>query len=51
MRYRCNVCGASFDEPKEVIETHGLDHPPYERWEVCPFCREDNFDEIEEVEA
>lgn len=48
--YKCNDCGATFDEPKVVYERHGLDCPPYERWDVCPRCGENSFDEIEEDE-
>jgi hypothetical protein len=34
----CLDCGCVFDEPKHWIETHGLDSPPYEEWDGCPFC-------------
>ena len=50
MSYKCNSCGATFDQPKEVVETHGFDRPPYERWLVCPYCEDSDFDEIEEDE-
>lgn len=36
--YLCIECGALFDEPRRTIETHGLDSPPYEVWNVCPEC-------------
>ena len=36
--YLCIECGALFDEPRRTIETHGLDGPPYEVWNVCPEC-------------
>lgn len=27
-----------FQNPKEYIETHGLDSPPYEHFTACPMC-------------
>ena len=36
--YLCIDCGALFEEPRRIIETHGLDTPPYEVWNVCPEC-------------
>lgn len=50
MSYKCNNCGATFARPMRVIETHGLDTPPYERIKVCPCCQIPDFDEIEEDE-
>lgn len=40
MDYICTECGAKFDyeDRKHVTETHGLDGPPYEEYDVCPFC-------------
>lgn len=48
--FKCNDCKAEFDEPKIVFETHGFSSPPYERWAVCPRCKNNNFDEYKEGE-
>lgn len=37
--FRCLDCGKEFDETLEILETHGLDTPPYEKRYVCPFCK------------
>jgi len=34
----CCDCDLVFDEPAISVEKHGLDSPPYERFEVCPAC-------------
>lgn len=34
----CVDCGCVFYEPKMIVETHGLDSPPYEIFAVCPKC-------------
>lgn len=34
----CLRCKELFDEPKEIVETHGFEHPPYEHLYVCPCC-------------
>lgn len=36
--YTCCDCGETFEEPREYVETHGLDGPPYERYYGCPYC-------------
>ena len=36
--YLCLDCENIFDTPKDFIETHGLDSPPYETWTGCPIC-------------
>ena len=36
--YTCLDCGYEFDEPYELVERHGLDSPPFEKWLVCPAC-------------
>lgn len=36
--YLCLDCGRLFEEPKRCVETHGLDTPPYEVWDGCPYC-------------
>ena len=38
-RYKCDHCGGEFEEPDIIIETHGLDSPPYEEIGVCPYCK------------
>jgi formylmethanofuran dehydrogenase subunit E len=38
MKYVCQECGSVFNEPKQYIEKHGLDTPPYEIIEGCPDC-------------
>ena len=43
--YKCLDCGCVFDEPKKIIENHGLDNPPYENMEICPACSSSNFRE------
>lgn len=37
-KYICLDCGYQFDEPREYVETHGLDTPPYEHLSCCPVC-------------
>ena len=41
MMYRCVDCGNLFEEGEQAVweETHGLDSPPYEKWDGCPVCR------------
>ena len=34
----CLDCRRLFEEPKQCVETHGLDTPPYEVFYVCPYC-------------
>lgn len=34
----CVECGCVFQEPKQYIERHGLDTPPYEEFTGCPKC-------------
>lgn len=34
----CVECGYVFQDPKEYVETHGLDTPPYEHFIGCPKC-------------
>ena len=36
--YICHDCGHMFSTPKQWIETHNLDAPPYEEWYGCPWC-------------
>lgn len=46
--YKCNECGYEFEYPEIQIETHGLDTPPYEEIRVCPYCGDNNIDEVED---
>ena len=41
MMYRCENCGHLFEEGEQAVwkERHGLDAPPYEKWDGCPICR------------
>ena len=41
MMYRCENCGHLFEEGEQAVweERHGLDTPPYEKWDGCPLCR------------
>lgn len=34
----CLECGGIFDEPKDYVEKHGLDTPPYEEFSGSPCC-------------
>lgn len=35
---RCRECQEQFDAPYVYYETHGFHEPPYEEWQVCPYC-------------
>lgn len=34
----CLECQCVFDQPKRLVERHGLDTPPYEEYDACPYC-------------
>ena len=36
--YKCANCGEIFSAPENVVETHGLSSPPYEKYSVSPCC-------------
>lgn len=36
--YICLDCDNAFESPRQFIETHGLDCPPYEAYWGCPEC-------------
>lgn len=38
MDFICLDCLETFEHPKQYIETHGLDSPPYEVLYGCPYC-------------
>ena len=41
MEYVCLECGRLFEDTKHYVQTHGLDTPPYEEWDGCPYCSGD----------
>lgn len=41
--FKCENCGEVFERPQSVMETHGLDCPPYEEIFVCQNCGSPNF--------
>ena len=43
--YKCRCCLRTFDEPHEYYETHGFNYGPAERWSVCPYCGESDWDD------
>lgn len=47
--YYCRECNKEFVCPIKTIESHGLDSPPYEELECCPFCKSTDF--IESIEC
>ena len=36
--YICLDCDTAFESPRQFIEDHGLDTPPYEAYWGCPQC-------------
>lgn len=46
--YRCLYCGAVFDEPFREAAGLFMENPMVH--EVCPECREDEFEEVDENE-
>lgn len=46
--YKCNVCGAYFEEPRIVEDNHGLEGPPYEKRVTCPRCLESDVEYLED---
>jgi hypothetical protein len=43
--YKCRCCLRTFDEPREFWESHGFSYGPAERWSVCPYCGESDWDD------
>lgn len=41
--FRCLECGAEFDVPLCIKETHRLDNPPFEDRYVCQRCHGSNY--------
>lgn len=41
--YYCGECNKEFVYPRKLIERHGLDSPPFEESECCPFCDSTDF--------
>lgn len=46
--FECNNCGAVFDKPIRVVETHGFRYPPYEELDGCPRCKVADIHAVEE---
>ena len=51
--WKCESCGAEFDEPVTRREDHGYDteigHIPYWEYEdLCPECGDDDIKEVDE---
>ncbi len=42
----CLGCDAQFDAPYIYDEHHGFILPPFERWEVCPYCGDSSIEEV-----
>ena len=40
MMFKCCECGHLFEDGEQAVweERHGLDTPPYEKWDGCPIC-------------
>ena len=51
MMYRCENCGHLFEDGEQAVweERHGLDTPPYEKWDGCPICK-DGYEEVHQCE-
>ena len=51
MMYRCESCGHLFEEGEQAVweERHGLDAPPYEKWNGCPICKGD-YEEVHQCQ-
>lgn len=45
MMYYCKDCKSKFENFKTATERHGLDCPPYEKIDVCPYCMSENIEE------
>ena len=47
MKFRCQCCGRSFEDPATYRERVGeyMGTPAYEVFEVCPFCGDSWFEE------
>lgn len=45
--YKCNDCGAEFDEPETYSEYMGefWGFPAYEEFGRCPVCESDDYEE------
>lgn len=49
--FKCNDCGAEFEEPRIYYETHGFSSPPFEERAECPNCGWTGFEECREEES
>lgn len=41
--FLCSGCGEFFEIPKTVFDGHGFTLPPFEKWELCPYCSSSNI--------
>lgn len=41
--FYCLNCHKESEKLKKMVETHGLDEPPYEKIFVCPYCGSENI--------
>lgn len=49
--YYCNSCKQKFEEPEKSIEVHReIDYSNIERYDVCPYCGDSDFEELERCE-
>ncbi len=52
--YRCCNCEREFDEPEHIVEREIIDYGIGKQWvtlfegDVCPYCENMKFEEIEE---
>ena len=51
MMFKCCKCGNLFEDREQAVwyETHGLDSPPYEKWDGCPVCKGD-YEEVHQCQ-
>lgn len=49
-KYKCNDCNCEFDEPDSYEEYMGefWGTPAYETFYRCPYCKSDDYEEVEE---
>lgn len=52
MMFKCCDCGHLFEDGEQSVwlETHGLDAPPYEKWDGCPMCK-GGYEEVRQCKA
>ena len=47
----CSECGEIFEMARVISERHGLDTPPYERLNICPFCESTDIHQAHRCEV